>query len=132
MLTWIFGEAESNIVNVHTHDRASGLLRLKKANVRWFLSINDELLPEEAVTKGLRTFRSIVVEGEELEFSEGFTDLHTTSYREILRGNGYGIEATRQAIELVYNIRHAKPIGLVGEYHPLAKRASAKHPFFRN
>ena len=131
MLIWIFGDVEKNTVNIQTHDRASGLLRLKKANVRWFLSINDELLPKETVAKGLRTFRSIVIEGEELEFSKGFSDLHTTSYREIINGNGYGIEVTRKSIELAYNIRNSKPVGLVGEYHPLSKRPFGKHPFLR-
>lgn len=129
MLSWIFGEVKSNIVNVHTHDRASGVLELQRANVRWFLSINEDLLPEEVQKKGQRTFRSITVEGEELEFSEGFTDLHTTSYIEILNGNGYGIQETRQAIEIVHDIRHSTPVGLTGDYHPLAKFPLASHPF---
>ncbi|MFT7420424.1 MAG: UDP-N-acetyl-2-amino-2-deoxyglucuronate dehydrogenase [Arcticibacterium sp.] len=129
MLSWIFGDVKSNKVNVHTHDRASGILELERANVRWFLSINEDLLPDEVQKKGQRTFRSITVEGEELEFSEGFTDLHTTSYKEILNGNGYGIQETRQAIEIVHDIRHATPIGLVGDYHPLAKSPLASHPF---
>ncbi|NVJ64400.1 MAG: Gfo/Idh/MocA family oxidoreductase [Flavobacteriaceae bacterium] len=129
MLSWIFGEAESNVVHVHTHDRAGGFMRLKNANVRWFLSINDQLLPEEIAKRGQRTFRSISVDGEELEFSEGFTDLHTVSYEEILKGNGYGIEATRQAIELVHGIRHAEVTGLKGDYHPLSKSPLSKHPF---
>lgn len=129
MLSWIFGEAQSNIVHVHTHDRAGGFMRLKNANVRWFLSINDQLLPDEIAKRGQRTFRSISVDGEELEFSEGFTDLHTVSYEEILKGNGYGIEATRQAIELVHGIRHAEIVGPKGEYHPLSKSPLSKHPF---
>ena len=129
MLSWIFGEAESNIVHVHSHDRAGGFMRLKNANVRWFLSINDELLPDDVAKKGQRTFRSITVDGEELEFSNGFTDLHTVSYQEILDGNGYGIEATRQAIELVHGIRHANVTGLKGDYHPLSKAPLSKHPF---
>ena len=129
MLSWIFGDVKSNNVNVHTHDRASGILELERANVRWFLSINEDLLPDEVQKKGQRTFRSITVQGEELEFSEGFTDLHTTSYKEILNGNGYGIQETRQAIEIVHDIRHTTPIGLVGEYHPLAKFPLASHPF---
>lgn len=129
MLSWIFGEVKSNKVNIHTHDRASGILELEHANVRWFLSINEDLLPEDVQKKGQRTFRSITVEGEELEFSEGFTDLHTTSYTEIINGNGYGIQETRQAIEIVHDIRHSTPVGLVGEYHPLAKFPLAPHPF---
>jgi UDP-N-acetyl-2-amino-2-deoxyglucuronate dehydrogenase len=129
MLSWIFGSVKSNVVHVHTHDRASGLLELERGNVKWFLSINEDLLPQEIQAKGQRTFRSITVEGEELEFSEGFTDLHTTSYTEILKGNGYGIRETRQAIELVHNIRHATPVGLSGDYHPLAKMPLSSHPF---
>ncbi|KYG84021.1 oxidoreductase [Roseivirga seohaensis] len=129
MLSWIFGGVKSNKVHVHTHDRASGFLELDRANVRWFLSIDENVLPKEVVEKGQRTFRSITVEGDELEFSGGFTDLHTTSYTEILAGNGYGVEETRQAIELVHNIRHATPIGLTGDYHPLAKLPLSSHPF---
>ena len=99
--------------------------------MRWFLSINEDVLPKDVIEKGQRTYRSITIEGEELEFSGGFTDLHTTSYKEILKGNGYGIEDARQAIEIVYNIRNATPIGLKGDYHPLAKKPLAIHPFRR-
>lgn len=129
MLSWIFGKVKENVVHVHTYDRAAGYLELEKARVRWFLSINYDLLPEEAKAKGKSTFRSITVEGEELEFSEGFTDLHTISYQEILNGNGYGVEDTRQSIEIVHDIRHAEPIGLKGDYHPLAKEKPSEHPF---
>lgn len=129
MLSWIFGGVKTNKVHVHTHDRASGFLELDRANVRWFLSIDESVLPKDVLEKGQRTFRSITVEGDELEFSGGFTDLHTTSYKEILNGNGYGVEDTRQAIELVHNIRHTKPIGLSGDYHPLAKLPLNTHPF---
>ncbi|RMA58947.1 Gfo/Idh/MocA family protein [Ulvibacter antarcticus] len=129
MLSWIFGDVKENVIHLHTHDRASGYLELERARVRWFLSINDEVLPKEIVGKGQRTYRSITIEGEELEFSEGFGDLHTTSYEEILKGNGYGIEDARQAIEIVHNIRNSEPIGLKGDYHPFAKKALSAHPF---
>ncbi len=129
MLSWIFGNVKQNIVHVHTHDRAAGYLEFEKARVRWFLSINDQVLPEEVVAKGQRTYRSITIEGEELEFSGGFTDLHTKSYEEIMAGKGYGLEAPRQAIEIVHAIRHEKPVGLIGDYHPFAKKPLAKHPF---
>lgn len=129
MLSWIFGEVKQNIVHVHTHDRAAGYLEFKQARVRWFLSINAETLPDEVKAKGQTTYRSITVEGEELEFSSGFTDLHTVSYQEIIAGRGYGLEAPRQAIEIVHNIRHATPIGAKGDYHPFAKKPLAKHPF---
>jgi len=131
MLTWIFGDVKENIVNLHTHDRASGILRLEKANVRWFLSINSETLPEEIREKGQTTFRSITIEGEEMEFSEGFTDLHTRSYEEILKGNGFQIGEARKSIEIVYNIRQQNPIGLKGEFHPFALKPLSVHPFSR-
>lgn len=129
MLSWIFGGVKQNITHIYEHDRASGYLELERARVRWFLSINDEVLPKEVVEKGQRTYRSITIEGEELEFSGGFTELHTTSYKEILKGNGYGIEDASQAIDIVYNIRNSQPVGVKGDYHPFAKKALAIHPF---
>lgn len=132
MLAWIFGEVKENVVHVHSHDRAAGYLQLERARVRWFLSINEEVLPKEVQAKGQRTYRSITIEGEELEFSDGFTDLHTLSYREIMNGNGFGMEEARQAVEIVYEIRNSEPIGLKGEYHPFATKELSKHPFTRN
>lgn len=132
MLSWIFGDVKENIVHIHTHDRAAGYLNLERARVRWFLSINEDVLPQEIKEKGQRTFRSITIEGEELEFSGGFTDLHTRSYEDILEGKGYGLEDARQAVEIVHTIRNANPIGLKGEYHPLAKKEFSSHPFKRN
>ena len=131
MLSWIFGGLKTNITHLNCHDRAAGYLEFEKARVRWFLSINYDVLPEEINAKGQTTFRSITIEGEELEFSGGFTDLHTTSYQEIINGNGYGIEAPRQAIEIVYDIRNTESIGLVGDYHPFANKKLANHPFKR-
>lgn len=131
MLTWIFGGLKSQVVHVHTHDRASGIMELERARVRWFLSINEECLPDEAKKAGKRTFRSIQIEGEELEFSEGFTDLHTRSYEDILQGGGFQIGETRQAIQIVHDIRHAEVKGLQGDYHPLAKLKLSKHPFLK-
>jgi len=124
MLTWIFGGVKKNTVNIHVKDRAAGYLELERANVRWFLSINYETIPEEIKKQGKRTYRSIQIEGEELEFSDGFTDLHTTSYEQILAGNGFRIGETRLAIEIVHAIREATPIGLKGEYHPFATNNS--------
>jgi UDP-N-acetyl-2-amino-2-deoxyglucuronate dehydrogenase len=129
MLSWIFGEVKQNTVHIHSHDRAAGYLEFERARVRWFLSINYTVLPEEVKAKGQRTFRSIKIEGEELEFSGGFTDLHTKVYEDIIAGNGYGLADARQAIEIVHSIRNSKPIGLIGEYHPLAKKELTKHPF---
>jgi len=110
MLSWIFGDLKQNVVHVNTHDRSAGYLEFEKARVRWFLSINADTLPDAIKAKGQTTYRSITIEGEELEFSGGFTDLHTISYQEIIAGKGYGLEAPRQAIEIVHNIRHATPI----------------------
>ncbi len=121
MLSWIFGKPTENIVHIYEHDRAAGFMQLEKARVRWFLSVNAEVLPEDIKKKGQRTFRSIKVDGEEVEFSGGFTDLHTISYQEILKGNGYGPSDSRQSITLVHDIRNKKPLGLRGDYHPLAK-----------
>ena len=129
MLSFIFGAVKKNVVHVHTHDRAAGYLEFERARVRWFLSINYDVLPDEIKAKGQRTYRSIKIEGEELEFSGGFTDLHTRVYEGILDGNGYGLEDTRQAIEIVHDIRNSKPIGLKGDYHPFAKKKLIDHPF---
>lgn len=129
MLTWVFGAVKQNVVHLHTHDRAAGWLELEQARVRWFLSINEDTLPAEMSAKGKKTFRSIQIEGEELEFSDGFTDLHTSSYEGILSGGGFRIGETKTAIEIVHGIRHASPIGLQGDYHPMAKLPVSKHPF---
>lgn len=131
MLSWIFGSVKRNEVHLNTHDRSAGYLEFEKARVRWFLSINYHTIPKKVKDKGQRTYRSITINGEELEFSGGFTNLHTTSYSEILKGKGFGLEEPRQAIEIVHTIRNAKPMGLVGNYHPLAKLKLEKHPFFR-
>ncbi|MCC7465223.1 MAG: oxidoreductase, partial [Saprospiraceae bacterium] len=127
MLSWIFGAVEQNQVHVHTHDRAAGFLEFEKARVRWFLSINAHTLPQEAA--GKRTFRAITIDGESLEFSEGFTDLHTLSYQDILAGHGFGLDDALPAIQLAHGIRTAKPLGLSGDFHPLAKLPLEPHPF---
>ncbi len=114
---------------MHTHDRASGYLEFEKARVRWFLSINYDILPEEIKNKGQRTYRSITVDGEEIEFSDGFFDLHTTSYEEIINGRGFGLEDARQSIQIVHDIRNSEIQPLKGDYHPLVKLPSVKHPF---
>ena len=130
MLTWIFGAVKSNTVQLHSHDRAAGVLELEKANVKWFLSINGDTLPKEVKERGQTTYRSITVDKQEIEFSKGFTDLHTESYKQIIAGNGFGIEEARTSINIVHDIRNQKPTGLVGDYHPLAALELSKHPFF--
>ncbi|MBG0781417.1 MAG: Gfo/Idh/MocA family oxidoreductase [Bacteroidales bacterium] len=108
MLTWIFGDCQQNIVHENTHDHAIGRLELEKASVNWLLSINRNHLPEIARSKGQTTYRTITVDGEEIEFSGGFTDLHTLSYQHILNGTGFGIEAARKSIQIVHDIRNNK------------------------
>lgn len=129
MLTWVFGKVKTNTVHIHTHDRAAGYLELENARVRWFLSINADTLPDSVKAKGGRTYRSLTMEGEEIEFSDGFTELHTHSYQHVLDGQGFGLEEAMSSIQLVHDIRHMKSIGLKGNYHPLAAGELAKHPF---
>ena len=122
MLSWIFGEVQENIVHIKTPDANSGILKLKNANVRWFLSVNYDYLPKNVREQGQTTFRSITVEGEEIEFSGGFKDLHTRSYEEILKGNGFGLDDAVGSIDIVSQIRNLEPLGLKGDYHPFAKQ----------
>ena len=129
MLVWLFGPVKLNIVHLHTHDRAAGYLEFSKARVRWFLSINADTLPESARMKNMRTYRSMTLEGEEIEFSEGFADLHTKSYEQIIAGNGYTVKDALPSIEIAYNIRRHLPVGLKGDYHPFASLPHSKHPF---
>lgn len=130
MLCWIFGPVQKNTVHILSHDRAAGLLELKQARVRWFLSINYNTIAEEIKAKGQRTYRSIKIDGEDIEFSKGFEDLHTKSYKEILAGNGFSLREASPAIQIVDQIRNTHPIGLKGDYHPLAKLPLEKHPFY--
>ena len=129
MLSWVFGGVKQNIVHLHTHDRAAGFLEFEKARVRWFLSIDYDTIPEEVKATGKRTFRSMELQGEQIEFSDGFTELHTNSYKDILNGGGFKIDASKQAIEIVQDIRTKDPIGLNGDYHPFAKLSLKNHPF---
>lgn len=118
MLHFIFGELRKNEVHYRDDKTAAGYLEYERARVRWFLSIDAANLPENAVQGAQRTYRSIDVEGEELEFSGGFTDLHTQSYQRILEGRGYGLEDNRAAIQTVETIRTA----------PITPRPELSHP----
>jgi UDP-N-acetyl-2-amino-2-deoxyglucuronate dehydrogenase len=122
MLCWIFGDVEENIVHLKTPDANAGSFKLKNATVRWFLSVNYDYLPQDIKEQGQTTFRSITVDGDEIEFSGGFKDLHTRSYEEILAGNGFGLDEAYGSIRTVSTIRNATPIGLKGEYHPFCKK----------
>jgi UDP-N-acetyl-2-amino-2-deoxyglucuronate dehydrogenase len=106
MLLWIFGPVKVNKVKAHEREHAEGYLELERARVNWFLSINYEHVPEQARKAGKRTFRTLAIENQEIEFSEGFTDLHTVSYQHILDGKGFGIEDAKASIGLVHEIRN--------------------------
>lgn len=129
MLTWIFGKVKTNDIHIHTHDRAAGYLEFEKAKVRWFLSINENTIPKEVRAAGKRTYRSMKIEGEEIEFSDGFTDLHTKSYQNILDGNGFSLMEAKNGISIVHEIRSKTPLGLKGNYHPFCELPQEKHPF---
>jgi len=122
MLTYIFGDIKENIVHVKKPDVNAGYLKLEHANVRWFLSVNYDYIPLHVKESGQRTYRSITVDGKEIEFSGGFTDLHTRSYEEILKGNGFGLDEAYGSIKTVSTIRNMDPVGLKGEYHPFCKK----------
>jgi UDP-N-acetyl-2-amino-2-deoxyglucuronate dehydrogenase len=121
MLQWVFGRVQHLTVHMSEPSKVAGYLELEKARVRWFLSIDRDDLPESAVEGKKTTYRSITVNGEEVEFSEGFTDLHTLSYSEILKGSGFNLGDVRPSIEIAYQIRNALPVGRKGEYHPFLK-----------
>ena len=129
MLGWIFGPIQRNVVHLHNHDRAAGYLEFKQARVRWFLSINYDLIPGEAKAKDQRTFRSITVDGQEVEFSDGFFDLHTKSYEHILKGSGFSLKDAMPSVQIIHDIRNAELVPLKGDYHPLIKNTLSKHPF---
>ena len=118
MLIWIFGKVQTNIVHVFEPTKAAGFLELENARVRWFLSVDEKSLPDDVKESGQRTYRSITVDGEEVEFSKGFTDLHTLSYQEIVKGNGFGLSEARASVETAYAIRNTKPSLMRGEQHP--------------
>jgi UDP-N-acetyl-2-amino-2-deoxyglucuronate dehydrogenase len=127
MLGHVFGALQASTVHHAAPDKAGGFLEYERARVRWFLSIDVADVPEAARAAGKRTFRSITVDGREIEFSEGFTDLHTLSYREILAGRGFGVADTRAAIEAVAQIRTERPVGPGADAHPALRAAWGRH-----
>lgn len=122
MLNYLFGSLQENQVHLNAPTRAAGYLEYERARVRWFLSCDLQDVPKSAREQGQRTYRSIAVDGQEIEFSGGFTDLHNRSYEEILAGRGFGLEENRVAIETVAHIRNAA-VGSSGEKHPFVKEA---------
>ncbi len=125
VLSWIFGGVKQNIVHIRGPQRAAGLLELDRAMVRWFLSLDGNDLPFAYEPGKAMTYRSIIIDGEEIEFSEGFTDLHTESYRKILAGQGFGAEEVIGSVEIAHHIRNVEPVGIKGDCHPLLLRAEA-------
>ena len=122
MLTWIFGDVKENIAHIKTPYVNAGYLELEHARVRWFLSVKYDYIPEEIKATGQRTYRSIMVDEDEIEFSSGFTELHTRSYEEILKGNGFGLDEAYSSIRTVSTIRNLDPVGMKGDYHPFCKK----------
>jgi UDP-N-acetyl-2-amino-2-deoxyglucuronate dehydrogenase len=122
MLSWIFGNVKLNQVHHNEASKCAGYMEFERARVRWFLSVDYNDNPEEVKKKGQRTYRSITIDNEELEFSEGFTDLHTVSYKEILAGRGYGVLDARESIVIAEAIRYA-PIVKSSDAHPFIKGA---------
>jgi UDP-N-acetyl-2-amino-2-deoxyglucuronate dehydrogenase len=109
MLLWVFGGLKNSSTIVYEADNAAGSLQLERANIKWALSINEEHLPPDVKKMGKRTYRSLKMDGKEIEFSDGFTELHTNSYKEILAGQGFGLEDARPSIQLAYQLRDRKP-----------------------
>lgn len=122
MLHFVYGALQANVVHLNTPTKAAGYLEYEKARVRWFLSLDVNDVPEAERAKGKRTFRAITADGENIEFSDGFTDLHTRSYQEILAGRGFGLEENRVAVETVAQIRSAAVVS-TGEMHPFVAKA---------
>ncbi len=121
MLYFVFGDFKQNTLHLLRDDCASGILELENATIKWFLSINAHHLPLEARESSKRTFRSLEIDGEMFEFSDGFSDLHTKSYEEILAGRGFGINDAKSSIVITHHIRNQTPIGLKGDYHRFCK-----------
>ena len=122
MLGWVFGDIKNNEVHLKQKDASAGYLEFQHAKVRWFLSVNYDHIPDEVKDSGQRTYRSINVDGNEVEFSRGFTDLHTESYKQILSGNGFGLDEAHQSIKIVSDIRN----------QDVVKKPSDTHPFIKN
>jgi UDP-N-acetyl-2-amino-2-deoxyglucuronate dehydrogenase len=124
LLMWLFGEVKESSVYLSNPERMSGFLSLEHADVRWFLSTDKNDLPQQVLENKKMTYRSIQVDGSELEFTDGFTDLHTKVYEEILNGRGFGIEDARTSIETVYKIRTTSISGEIVSAHPMMKECA--------
>lgn len=118
LLVWLFGDVESQEVHLKQPRRMAGAIALERARVRWFLSVDARDLPFSPEPGGRATFRSITVDGEEVEFSEGFSDLHTVVYREVLAGRGFGLDDVRPSIDLAHRMRTQEPVSPGPDAHP--------------
>lgn len=121
MLTWIFGSIKKNELHMANDYMTSGYMELEKAKVKWILSVDRKYLPKSVIDRGMTTYRSITVDGNEIEFSGGFTDLHTKVYKEAIGGNGYGLEDARTAIKIVEQLRDQVAMGIQNSSHPMIK-----------
>jgi UDP-N-acetyl-2-amino-2-deoxyglucuronate dehydrogenase len=119
---WLFGSVNGVKVYHKDEERMSGFIELERARVRWFLSVDRNDLPDQAKSSNKTTYRSITVDGKEIEFSEGFTDLHTKVYEETLAGRGFGIKDARPSVQLTYDIRKAPISPFDTLAHPLLKK----------
>lgn len=124
LLGWLFGDFESQSVHLSAPRRMAGVIRFARARVRWFLSVDARDLPGQPTSGSRTTHRSITVDGQEVEFSEGFTDLHTAVYREIIEGRGHGIETARPSVELAAAIRRAPVVSPGDDAHPRLRAPS--------
>ena len=131
MMLWLFGEAERTELHLNAPRKMSGLLELERARVRWFLSVDEADLPESARQAGKFAYRSMTLDGQEIEFSDGFTDLHTRVYRDILEGRGFGIKDARPAIKLAYSINHSEIVNNAQHCHPFLRTTSTSPLLFR-
>lgn len=121
MVQWLFGPVQESQVHLRQPTRMAGCLELENARVRWFLSVDGDDLPEQAQAAGKYAYRSLTMDGREIEFSTGFTELHTQMYREILAGRGFGIEDARPSVQTVYNIRQTNVTAPCDNAHPLVR-----------
>ncbi len=128
LLMWFFGKVQHSEVHLSQADKMSGYLELENAEVKWYLSIDKKDLPQDALNAGRTTHRSITIDGKEVEFTEGFTDLHTRVYENILAGKGFGINDARPSIETVYQIRRAEITKAKEKFHPLRLASSEASP----
>ncbi|HMO61138.1 MAG TPA: Gfo/Idh/MocA family oxidoreductase [Ferruginibacter sp.] len=122
MLHFVFGKVQQNVVHFMNQYKAAGFIEYEKARVRWFLSVDNADVPLQLQQQGQRTCRILTINGNEIDFSDNFTNLHTRVYQEVLAGNGFGLEENRVAIEIAGSIRSQTPVGITGDYHPFLSR----------